>query len=149
METSQEISPAPSTSSKGLKAIAKARINRKAESSTSLIKEADIEGERGGVRNSVDSLLERTRSRRTSLDDGLPSGPSNLSKLVPGRVKKKKKRREEAERLQREAEEERGRRPDDQAATSALTSPHADNQSRSTLDEGEGSLGAFDSDPES
>ena len=149
MDSSQELSPAPSVSSKGLKAIAKARIARKGESSTTSLNQIDNDSDRGGVRNSVDSLLERTRSTRPSVDNGLPAGPSNLSKLVPGRVKKKKKRREEAEKIQKEAEETRGRPLHEQIATSALSSPPLNSQSRSTLGDGEDSLVTQDSEPDS
>ena len=149
MESSKEPSPAPSTSSKGLKGtVAKARIARTGESSGSSLKETENEAERGGVRNSVDSLLDRTRgSRQASLDDGLPSGPSNLSKFVPGRVKKKKKKREEAERAQ--AEEKRRGRSIEVQRPLGPTAESTDNRSRSTLGDGEGSLTTHDSDPES
>ena len=154
MDSSQEVSPAPSNSSKGIKgALSKARISRKndvSSTSASLI-DADDSSDRTGVRNSVDSLLERARSTRTtSLDNGLPSGPSKFSKLIPGRIEKKRRKREEAEQLQRDAEDGRGRSPEDQAATSALAKPMpGNNRSRSTLGDGEGSPIMLDSDVES
>ena len=151
MESSKEPSPAPSASSKALKgSLAKARIARTGESPASSFRDTETEIERGGIRNSVDSLVDRTRgSRQTSLDDGLPAGPSNLSKFVPGRVKKKKKRREEAERAQAEEERKRGRSIDVQVPPGAAPIP-TDNPSRSTLGDGEGSLiTSNDSDPES
>ena len=150
MDGNQELSPAPSLSPKsGLKGVvAKARLNSRSDTPAGSIKEDDVNSERGGVRNSVDSLLERARNTRAgSTEDGLPSGPSNLSKLVPGRVKKKRKKREEAERALKEAEENRGRSAEDQAATGA-TQITTDNRSRSTLGDGEGSLTTFDSDPD-
>lgn len=58
-------------------------------------------------------------SRGSSLDDGLPPGPSNLSKLIPGRTKKKRKKREEAEQ-QLQTADPRGRSADGQTATSAV-----------------------------
>ena len=150
MEPNKELSPAPSTAPKGFKtALSKARINRKNDQSTDSLNEAD-DGERGGIRQSVDSLRDRARiSRGGSVDDGLPAGPSNLSKLIPGRVKKKKKLREEAEQAQKEAEDGRGRSADDSTATSALASPSPNNRSRSTLEDGEGSLIEDDSEPDS
>ena len=151
MESSQEVSPSPSIlSTTAFKAKALARIkNSISDGPPSPLQQSDPDLEKSGVRNSVDSLLDRTKSRRTSNDDGLPPPPSNLSKLVPGRVKKKQKLREEAEKKQKEAEGDRGRRTDGQTATSALSSPVADNRSRSTLGDGEGSLTTFDSEPDS
>ena len=150
MDSSQEISPAPSASSKGFKnAIAKARIGRKNDVSTNSINDGDDGSERGGIRDSVDSLIDRARSNRGSVDDGLPPAPSTLSKLIPGRVKKKRRKREEAELAQKDAEDGRGRSAEDQAATSALSQPRTDNRSRSTLGDGDGSLTTYDSDPES
>ena len=151
MESSQEISPAPSGSSKGFKnAIAKARIIRKNDIPAGSINDGDDGSERGGLRDSVDSLIDRARSTRGgSVDDGLPPGPSNLSKLIPGRVKKKRRKREEAEQAQKESEDGRGRSAEDQVATSAVTQPRIDNQSRSTLGDGDGSLTTYDSDNES
>ena len=151
MESSQENSPAPSVSSKVLKnSITKARISRKSDILASPVNDGGEPNERSGLRDSVDSLIDRARSTRTgSLDDGLPSGPSNLSKLIPGRVKKKRRKRAEALQAQKEANRVRGRSVEDQAATSALTQPLTDNQSRSTLGDGEGSLTTYDSDTES
>lgn len=108
----KEISPAPSNSalsSKGFKrVIAKARLGRTDDNSTTSLNGSD-ESERGGIRSSVDSLIDRARdSGRPSVDDGLPSGPSNLSKLIPGRVKKKRRKREEAEQLRQQLAEGRG-----------------------------------------
>ena len=158
METS--ISPAPSTSEpKGFKGlVAKAKLGRKdAPSTTSLngSSVSDEASERGGVRNSVDSLIDKVRDSRGSLDDGLPSAPSNLSKLIPGRVKKKRKKREEAEQqLQREMADPRGRSVDGQMATSAVpTTLSGNNRSRSALEEEDeeedgGSLITIESDTE-
>ena len=142
MDSSQEHSPAPSVSSKGFKnTLAKARIGRKTDTTPTPSIDGDDASERAGIRNSVDSLIDRARSTRAgSVEDGLPSGPSSLSKLVPGRVKKKQRRRQEAEQAQREAEQGRGRSAEDQTATSALSSPVLDNRSRSTLGDGENSL---------
>ena len=150
MESSQENSPAPSISSKGLKnSIAKARV-RKNDIYASPVNDGGDAGERSGLRNSVDSLMDRARSTRTgSLDDGLPSSPSNLSKFIPGRVKKKKRKRAEALQAQKEVDDGRGRSAEDQAATSALSQPLTDNRSRSTLGDGEGSLTTYDSDTDS
>ncbi|KAK4692245.1 hypothetical protein P7C71_g4923, partial [Lecanoromycetidae sp. Uapishka_2] len=123
----KELSPAPSTSApsgKGLKGVLKkARLGRRDEVSTVSLNGSD-EGvaEQGGIRKSVDSLLDRARdSNRASVDEtGLPSGPSNLSKLIPGRVKKKRRKREEAEQQQQlEVADGRGRSLDDQTATAA------------------------------
>ncbi|KAL9128451.1 MAG: hypothetical protein Q9217_002884 [Psora testacea] len=152
MDSSQEISPAPSISSKGFKgALTKARISRKNEPTSASTTEADDSSDRTGIRNSVDSLLDRARSTRaTTVDDGLPSGPSKLSKLIPGRVEKKRRKREEAEQAQKEAEDGRGRSVDDVAATSAGARPLGNNnRSGSSLGDGEGSLITFDSDLES
>ncbi|KAG8525731.1 uncharacterized protein KY384_000491 [Bacidia gigantensis] len=151
MDSSQELSPSPSTSSKGFKgALVKARNNLKNDTAVRSSSQGDYDGERGGVRNSVDSLIDRARnSRVSSVDDGLPSGPSNLSKLVPGRTKKKQKRLDEAKQALKEAEGDRGRSADDQTATAAIPQQATENRSRSTLGEGEGSLSINDSDPES
>lgn len=97
-------------------------------------------------------MIDKARdSRKSSLeDDKLPRGPSNLSKLVPGRVKKKRRKREEAEQLQQELAEGRGRSVEDQTATSAEPRKLSkDNRSRSTLGEDGGSLITIDSDTES
>ena len=149
----KEISPAPSNSalsSKGFKrVIAKARLGRTDDNSTTSLNGSD-ESERGGIRSSVDSLIDRARdSGRPSVDDGLPSGPSNLSKLIPGRVKKKRRKREEAEQLRQELAEGRGRSADDQTATVAESRLQAGNESRTTLGEDGGSLLTIESDTES
>ena len=157
----KEVSPAPSKSTKGLKSVLnKARLARRDDpstASTTSFNGTEEGSERGGgIRNSVDSLLDRAReSRGNSIDDGLPSGPSNLSKLVPGRVKKKRRKRAEAEQLQQELAEERGRSIDDQTATSAQRKGEAPGKSRNGLegDEEEGeeeadSLMTVDSDSE-
>ena len=153
-------SPAPSTSEpKGFKGlVAKAKLGRKDGPSTTSLNGSSISdeaSERGGVRNSVDSLIDKVRdSRGSSLDDGLPLGPSNLSKLIPGRVKKKRRKREEAEQqLQREMPDPRGRSVDGQTATSAVpTTLSGNNRSRSALgeddEEDDGSLITIESDTE-
>ena len=150
MDTSaKSVSPTPSTSEpKGFKGlVAKAKLGRKdAQSTTSLngSSVSDEANERAGIRNSVDSLMDKVRDgRRDSLDDGLPPGPSNLSKLIPGRVKKKRRKREEAEQqLQQETADLRGRSADGQMATSAApTAPFDPNRSRSALEEDEGEDG--------
>lgn len=144
-------SPAPSTapSSKGFKGIvAKARLGRDKSDSTPSLNSSDEGNEPSGVRNSVDSLIDRVRdSRQSSIDDdGLPSGPSTLSKLVPGRVKKKRRKREEAEQQQQELER-RGRSIGDQTATAAVPEELTkDNTSRSTLGEDGASLLTVESD---
>lgn len=144
METSAiSISPAPSTSDpKGFKGlVAKAKLGRKdAPSTTSLngSSVSDEASERGGIRNSVDSLMDKVRdSRGSSLDDGLPPGPSNLSKLIPGRIKKKRRKREEAEQ-QLQTADPRGRSADGQTATSAVaTTLSGDNRSQGARGEDE------------
>lgn len=158
METS--ISPALSTSEpKGFKGlVAKAKLGRKDAPSTISLNGSSVSdeaSERGGIRNSVDSLMDKVRdSRGSSLDDGLPSGPSNLSKLIPGRVKKKRRKREEAEQqLQQETADPRGRSADGQTATSAVpTALSGNNRSRSALGEDEeedgGSLITIESETE-
>ncbi|KAL9101249.1 MAG: hypothetical protein Q9163_003482 [Psora crenata] len=145
MDSSQETSPAPSASAKGFKgALSKGRMSRKNESSSASINEGDDFSDR--IRNSVD----KARSgRAASTDDGLPSGPSKLSKLIPGRIEKKRRKREEAEQAQKDVEDGRGRSVDDQAATSALAKPlTSSSRSRSTLGDREDSLVALDSDTE-
>ena len=146
METSAtSVSPAPSTTEpKGFKGlVAKAKLGRKdAPSTTSLNGSSfsDEASDRAGIRNSIDSLMDKRRdSTRSSIDDGLPSGPSTLSKLIPGRVKKKRRRREEAEQqLQQETADTRGRGTDGQVATAAVpTALSRDNTSRSALGEDE------------
>ena len=152
MDGSKELSPAPSASGapvKGLKSVlAKARLGRKDNPSTASLNGSD-ESEIGGLRNSVDSVDKIRDGGRSSVDDGLPTGPSGLSKLIPGRVKKKRKKREEAEQLQRELEEGRGRSADDQTATAAVSRREAGNESRTTLGEENGSLITVESDIES
>ena len=151
-------SPAPSTSEqKGFKGlVAKAKLGRKdAPSTTSLNGTSAFEeaNERGGLRSSVDSLMDKVRDgRASSVDDGLPSGPSNLSKLIPGRVKKKRRRREEAEQqLQLETADPRGRTAYGEMATSAAAFSGNDG-SRSAMGEDEeedgGSLITIESDIE-
>ena len=161
MDTSaKSVSPAPSTSEpKGFKGfVAKAKLGRKdAQSTTSLngSSVSDEATERAGIRNSVDSFMDKVRDGRgDSLDDGLPPGPSNLSKLIPGRVKKKRRKREEAEQqLQQETADPRGRSADGQIATSAAaTAPSDQSRSRTALEEDEeedgGSLITIESDTE-
>ena len=158
METSTSGSPAPSTSEpKGFKGlVAKAKLGRKDVSSTNSLNGSSISdeaSERGGIRNSVDSSTDKVRDSRISIDDGLPSGPSSLSKLIPGRVKKKRRKREEAEQqLQQETSDLRGRSADGQTATSAMpASPSANNRSRSAFEDEEedgGSLITVESDTE-
>ena len=150
---SKEVSPSPSTSAatstKGFKGmVAKARLNRNKDESTASINGSDDGStEQSDIRNSIDSLVDKVR--KPSLDEnGLPSGPSNLSKLIPGRVKKKRRKRQEAEELQQELADGRGRSVDDQAATAAESSELSkdkDNRSRSTLGEDGGSLITLDS----
>ena len=155
MESSQEISPAPSTSSKGFTAaLSKTRIGRKNDPPSTWTNDADDRTDRTSVRNSVDSLLDIARSTRGgSTDDGLPLGPSKLSKLIPGRAEKKRRKREEAEQAQKDAEDGRGRSADNHTATAAianqLTGNKSPSRSRSSLGDGEASLITFDSDTES
>ena len=154
---SQETSPAPSasaaTSKKGFKgAVAKARLGRNKDESTVSLNGSNEGSESGGLRHSVDSLIDKARdSRKPSLDDdGLPPGPSNLSKLIPGRVKKKRRKREEAEQLQQELADNRGRSVEDQTATSAEPRKLSkDNRSRSTLGEDGESLITVESETDS
>ena len=159
METSAtSISPAPSTSEpKGFKGlVAKAKLGRKDAPSTTSLNGSSVSdevSERGGIRNSVDSLMDKVRdSRGSSLDDGLPPGPSNLSKLIPGRIKKKRRKREEAEQ-QLQTADPRGRSADGQIATSAVpTTLSGDNRSQSARGEDEeedgGSLITIESETE-
>ena len=160
METSASVSPSRSNSeAKGFKGIvAKAKLGRKDAPSTTSLNGSSISdeaSERSGIRNSVDSLMDKVRdSRGSSLDDGLPSGPSNLSKLIPGRVKKKRRKREEAEQqLQQETAGARGRSANGQTATSAVpTSLSGNNKSRTALEEDDeedgGSMITVESDTE-
>ena len=144
----KEPSPAPSTASRGFKGVmAKARRNRKddASSATGL----DDSGDGNGQRNSVDALVRN--STRSSIDDGLPSGSTKMSKLIPRRIKKKMEQREEAERqVQAEEEDARGRSVEDSTATSAGGSGLSAKRSRSTMADDEGnSLLTVESGPES
>ena len=152
MDGSKELSPAPSASGapvKGLKSVlAKARLGRKDNPSTASLNGSD-ESEISGLRNSVDSVDKIRDGGRSSVDDGLPTVPSGLSKLIPGRVKKRRKKREEAEQLQQELAEGRGRSADDQTATAAVQRDEAGNESRTTLGEESGSLITVESDIES
>jgi len=149
----KETSPAPSTSTgtRGFKGIvAKARLGRdKDRNESTLSLNGSDEGEQSGVRHSVDSLTDKVRDgRKSSVDnDGLPSGPSALSKLVPGRVKKKRRKREEAEQQQQEELDGRGRSIGDQTATAAVPRKLSkENRSQSTLDEDGASLLTVESD---
>lgn len=141
--SAKSVSPAPSTSEpKGFKGlVAKAKLGRKEAPSTTSLTGSSISdevSERAGTRNSVDSSRDKVRdSRGSSLDDGLPSGPSNLSKLIPGRMKKKKRRKGEEAEQQLQADP-RGRSADGQTATSAVpTALSGNNRSRSALEEDE------------
>lgn len=153
--SAKELSPAPSAapSTKGFKGVvAKARLGRNKDESTTSLNGSDESSEPSGIRHSVDSLIDRARdSRKSSLDDdGLPSGPSNLSKLIPGRAKKKRRKREAAEQLQQELAEGRGRSVKDQTATAAEPRKFSkDNRSRSTLGEDTRSLVTVESEIES
>ena len=143
--SAKSVSPAPSTSEqKGFKGlVAKAKLGRKEAPSTTSLNGSSISdevSERAGTRNSVDSSRDKVRdSRGNSLDDGHPSGPSNLSKLIPRRIKKKRRKRDEAEQqLQQETADPRGRSADGQTATSAVpTALPGNNRSRSALGEDE------------
>ena len=129
--------------------VAKARLGRNKDESTISLNGSEEGSEPGAVRTSVDSLIDRAReSRKSSVDDdGLPSGPSNLSKLIPGRAKKKRRKRAEAEQLQQEIADSRGRSVEDQTATSAEPRKLSkDNRSRSTLGTDGGSLITIESD---
>ncbi len=152
MDGSKDLSPAPSVSgapSKGFKSVlAKARLGRKDNPSTASLNGSD-DSEIGGLRNSVDSVDKTRDGGRLSVDDGLPAGPSSLSKLIPGRAKKKRRKREEAEQLQQELAEGRGRSANEQAATAAVSRREAGNESRTTLGEESGSLITVESDIES
>lgn len=145
-----EPSPSPSQEPKGLKGVlAKAKFKKDDASSVS-IAATDDSGERNsGIRNSIDSLMRN--SARSSVDDGLPSGPSAISKLIPGRAKKKRRKLEEAEKRQQEDEDLRGRSVSEQAATSAKNIPRLPvNQSETSLGEEENnSLITLDSEVES
>lgn len=149
----KETSPAPSTSTgtkgfKGLVAKARLGLDKDKDESTVSLNGSD-EGERNGVRHSVDSLIDRVRdSRKTNVEeDGLPSGPRALSKLIPGRIKKKRRMREEAEQQQQQEPDGRGRSIGDQTATAADRSMLShENGSRSTLDEDGASLFTIESD---
>ena len=132
--------------------VAKARLGRNKDDSTTSLTISDDSNEPSGIRHSVDSLIDKARdSRKSSLDEeGLPRGPSKISKLVPGRAKKKRRKREEAEQLQQELADGRGRSVEDQTATSAEPrKPSKDNRSRSTLGEDGGSLITVESETDS
>lgn len=110
--------------------------------------EDSSEGIGTGVRNSIDSLIDK--SRQSSLDDG--SSRVKLAKLIPGHKKRKKKRQEAAELAEEqdlEEEEGRGRRTSEQPATAASLSTTAVNRSHSTLGDEASSLITVDSDAES
>ena len=127
--------PSPTLSAIGLKSvIAKAKINRKDEASPNSPASLQESKERNGGRNSIDSLVRN--STRSSVSDGLPPGPSSMSKLIPGRAKMKRRKREEAERILQLEELARGRDPNYQTATAAANGTRlAASKSQSTLDD--------------
>ncbi len=126
----KEPSPAPSTTSKGLKGvIAKARRSRKDDSSiTTGADDTNDDNER----NSIDSLVRN--STRSSIDDGQSGASSKMSKLIPKRIKKRMEQKEEAERQQQAGDEDaRGRSWEDSTATSAGKPGLSMKTSRSTM----------------
>lgn len=141
---SKEASPAPSE--RGLKGVlAKARRSRNDNSSTTSVNGGDNSSEGHGIRNSVDSLLEKALPpRNSSVDDGKPTAGDKLSKLVPARIKKKRRERKEAEQQQ---EEERGRSIGDQGGI--IGDHHPQSGQQSPGDDGGSSLITMDSDIES
>ena len=142
---SKEASPAPSE--RGLKGvIAKAKRSRKDNSSITSANGTDNGSEGHGIRNSVDSLLDKALStRHSSVDDSKLTASDKLSKFVPARIQKKMRERKDAE--QQQYEEERGRRIGYQGGSPADYEPHPDQQSPG--DDGGSSLITMDSDPES
>lgn len=141
---SKEASPAPSE--RGLKGVlAKARRSRMDNSSTPSVNGTDNSSEGRGIRNSIDSLLDKALpSRHPSVDDGKPTAGDKLSKLVPARIKKKRRERKEAEEQQ---EQERGRSIGSQGGASADHDPQSGQQSPG--DDGGSSLITLDSEIES
>ena len=142
---STEASPAPSE--RGLKGVlAKARRSRKDNSSTTSVNGTDNGSDSHGIRNSVDSLLDKALpSRHSSIDDdGKSTAADKLSKLVPNRIKKKRMERKEAE---QQDERVRGRRIGNQGGASADHECHSGQQSPG--DDGGSSLITMDSDTES
>ena len=110
--------------------------------------EDSSEGNGTGVRNSIDSSIDK--SRQSSLDDG--SSRVKLANLIPGHKKRQKKRQEAAGSVEQQAledEENRGRPTSEQPATSASLSPTVVNRSHSNLGDEASSLITIDSDAES
>ena len=143
----KEPSPAPSTSTKGLKSVlAKARRSRKDDSSVAPGTDGASDDDE---RNSIDSLVRN--STRSSIDGGSSIGGSKISKLIPKRIKKKIEQKEEAERqLQVQEEDSRGRSQEDSTATSAGDPGLSTKKSRSTMaDDERNSLLTIESGPES
>ena len=143
---SKEASPAPSE--RGLKGVlAKARRSRQDNSSTTSISGTDNGSDGHGIRNSVDSLLDKALPiRHSSVDDDEKSTAADkLSKLIPARIKKKRRERKEVERQQ--DDEERGRSIGDQGGASADHESHSGQQSPGG--DGGSSLITMDSDTES
>ena len=141
----KEASPAPSE--RGLKGVlAKARRSRKDNSSTTSINGTDNSNDGHGIRDSVDSLLDKALpSRHSSIDDdGRSTAADKLSKLVPHRIRKMRERKE-AE--QQEGDEERGRSIGSQWGASADHESLFSQQSPG--DDGGSSLITMDSDTES
>ena len=149
-----EVSPSPSaTMNPGNRlknALSKSRRDRANNASKISVTGTDnsSEGNGTGVRNSIDSLMDK--SRQSSLDDG--SSRVKLAKLIPGHKKRKKKRQEAAQLAEQqdlEEEEDRGRRLSEQPATAASLNPAAVNESHSSLGDERNSLITVDSDTES
>ena len=148
-----EVSPNPSTKANPgnrLKSVlSKTRRDRNKNASKVSVTGAEdsSEGNGTGVRNSIDSSIDK--SRQSSLDDG--SSRVKLAKLIPGHKKRKKKRQEATELAEEQdlEEEGRGRRTSEQPATAASLSTAAVNRSHSTLGDEASSLITVDSDAES
>ena len=147
-----EVSPSPSATvnpgNRLKNALSKSRRDRANNASKVSVAGTDhsSDGNGTGVRNSVDSLIDK--SRQSSLDDG--SSRVKLAKLIPGHKKRKKKRQEAAELAEQqdlEEEEDRGRRLNEQPATAASLT--AVNESHSSLGDEGNSLITVDSDTES
>lgn len=149
-----EVSPSPSATvnpgNRLKNALTKARRDRANNASKVSVTGTDnsSEGNGTGVRNSIESLIDK--SRQSSLDDG--SSRVKLAKLIPGLKKRKKKRQEAAELAEQqdlEEEGDRGRRHSEQPATAASLNPTGVNESHSSLGDEENSLMTVDSDTES
>ena len=128
--------------------LSKARRGLNDNSSSGSINDPD---RNSGVRSSIDSTVERIKTRATgnsSQDDAEKSTGGAMSKLIPKGIKKKRKQQKEVKEAE-ETDQPRGRSIGDRSAMGVEGFQNG-SSSQTTLDEdGDSSLITYDSETES